>query len=534
MMSTTHEHYVQQMLTRFDTDPDRPAIVSDGVAITAREAAASTRRAAAAMSARGITRGSMVAILTRPNTAATLILRWAANLVGATAAHVRGLNAATPDDELRLELQRAVVADLGADMLAVDPANASRARALIEGLDGQPVLAALGAAGPDVLDLTAGTGTEVAACPDLTDDDLAVITLTSGSGGDPKGVCWSFGVKNEMITSAANRSAEATFLITAPLTHSSGFGADDTLTTGGRIVLRDGFDTADVLRDIAEHRVTRVMLGAPQVYELAEHPDRPATDISSLRELIYGGSPAAPTRLHEAFEVFGPILIQVYGSTETGVVSMLFPDDHKDLGRCATVGVPLAPSRLSIRNPETGAEVAAGEEGEVWSNPPWLTSGYWHAPDLTARTVQDGWVRTGDLGRLDEDGYLHLSGRISDVMKVKGIRIHPEDVERVLSEAPGVSHAAVCGLEDTDRVERIYAAVVARPGAACDPEEMRRHVAGALSDLHIPAAIDLVPQIPTVGTGKPDRAWLRALARTALGPDDSRTPKDAAPILQGE
>ncbi len=533
-MSTTHEHYVQQMLTRFDADPDRSAIVSDGVAVTAAEAAAATRRAAAAMSARGIARGSVVAVLTRPNTAATLILRWAANLVGATAAHVRGINAATPDDELRLELQRAVVADLGADLLAVDPANAPRARDLVAGLAERPVLAALGDVGPDVLDLTAGPDAEVAACADLTDDDLAVITLTSGSGGDPKGVCWSFGVKNEMITSAANRSAEATFLITAPLTHSSGFGADDTLTTGGRVVLREGFDAADVLRDIADHRVTRVMLGAPQVYALAAHPDRPATDISSLRELIYGGSPAAPGRLREAFDVFGPILIQVYGSTETGVISMLFPDDHKDLGRCATVGRPLAPPRLSVRNPETGVEVAAGEPGEVWSNPPWLTSGYWHAPELTARTVQDGWVRTGDLGRLDEDGYLHLSGRISDVMKVKGIRIHPEDVERVLSEAPGVSQAAVCGVENADRVEQIYAVVVAQPGAVSDPEEMRRHVAGALSDNHVPAAIDLVPQIPMVGTGKPDRAWLRALAATALGPDDARASKEAAPILQGD
>ncbi|AOR34265.1 hypothetical protein BFF78_27285 [Streptomyces fodineus] len=532
-MTTTHEHYVQQLLTRFDADPDRPAIVSRGVTLTAGQAAAATRRAGAAMSAQGITRGAVVAILTQPNTAATLILRWAANLVGATAAHVRGINAVTPDDELRLELQRAVVADLGADLLAVDTANLPRARALLADMATRPALAALGDAGPDAVDLTAGTAADVTVCPDLTDDDLAVITLTSGSGGDPKGVCWSFGVKNEMIRSAGSRSGESTFLITAPLTHSSGFGADDTLMTGGRVVLRDGFDARGVLRDIAEHRVTRVMLGAPQVYALATHPDRPAADVSSLRELIYGGSPAAPSRLREAFEVFGPILIQVYGSTETGVISMLLPDDHKDIGRCATVGRPLAPSRLSVRNPENGGEVPSGETGEVWSAPAWLTSGYWHAPELTARTIQDGWVRTGDLGRLDEGGYLHLSGRMSDVMKVKGIRIHPEDVERVLSEAPGVSQAAVCGVENADRVEQIYAVAVALPGADVDSETLRRHVSEVLSDNHVPSVIDLWPQLPMVGTGKPDRAWLRARARAALGLDDARTSKETAPILQG-
>jgi fatty-acyl-CoA synthase len=362
--------------------------------------------------------------------------------VGATAAHVRGQNAAVPDDELRLDLQRAVVADLAADLLAVDPANLPRARALVAGMAAPPVLASFGADGPDVVDLTADVGAEAAACSDLTDDDLAVITLTSGSSGEPKGVCWSFGVKNAMIASAASRSAEATFLITAPLTHSSGFGADDTLTTGGRVVLRDGFDAAGVLHDIAEHRVTRVMLGAQQVYALAEHPDRPAADLSSLRELIYGGSPAAPGRLREAYDVFGPILIQVYGSTETGVISMLFPDDHRDPDRCGTVGRPLAADRFAVRDPETGDAAREGEIGEVWSAPAWLTSGYWHAPELTARTVQDGWVRTGDLGRLDADGYLRLSGRMSDVMKVRGVRIHPEDVERALSEAPGVAQAA--------------------------------------------------------------------------------------------
>ncbi|MGW1061142.1 class I adenylate-forming enzyme family protein [Micromonospora rubida] len=515
-MSTTNVHYFQQLLTRFDADPDRVALVSRGVLLTAGELADATRRAAAVMGHHGITRGDVVCILTEPNTAATLILRWAANLVGATAAHVRGMNAVVPDDELRVELQRAVVADLGARMLAVDPANEERARDLVLNAADRPILAVLGAGQPDTVDLTAGSGAGVGPCADIVDGDLALVTQTSGSSGLPKGVCWTFGVKNEMATSAVGRSGRTNLLITAPLTHSSGFGADDTLVTGGMVVLHNGFDAGAVLRAVAEYRIGRLILGTPQVYALAEHPDRAGTDLSSLTELIYTGSHGAPLRLREAREIFGPVLIQVYGTTETGVLTMLFPDDHGDLRACGTVGRPLSPEALSIRDPETGAALPAGEVGEVCAIPRWPIAGYWHEPKLTAALVRDGWVRTGDLGHLDADGYLHLSGRIADMMKVKGLRIHPEAVERVLSQAPGVSQVAVCGVEDADRVERIYAAVVPKPGAVVDLQELRRHVAEALSDNHVPSLIEICQELPVTGPGKPDRVQLRADGRAAL------------------
>ena len=361
------------------------------------------------------------------------------------------------------------------------------------------------------------------AAADIVDSDLAVITQTSGSSGLPKGVCWTFGVKNEMATSAAGRSGRTNLLITAPLTHSSGFGADDTLITGGMVVLHDGFDAGAVLRAVAEYRIGRLILGTPQVYALAEHPDRPSTDLSSLTELIYTGSPGAPERLLEAKEIFGPVLIQVYGTTETGVITMLLPDDHNDLRRCATVGRAVNPDGLSIRHPETGAALPVGEVGEICAKPRWPTAGYWREPELSAALVRDGWSRTGDVGHLDADGYLHLSGRLAHMMKVKGLRIHPEAVERVLSQAPSVEQVAVCGVEDADRVEHIYAAVVPKPGAVVDPEELRRQVAEELSDYHVPSVIELRQELPVAGPGKPDRGRLRADARAALA-------RTAAPV----
>ncbi|MGW1060624.1 ANL family adenylate-forming protein [Micromonospora rubida] len=524
----THVHYVQRLLTQFDADPDRAALVSGGAILTAGEIADATRRAAAAMGRQGITRGDVVCVFTEPNTAATLILRWAANLRGATAAHARGMSAVIPDDELRLELQRAVVADLGARMLAVDVSHEGRARDLLATGAERPVLAVLGAGGPDTVDLTAGSGDGAEPCADITDDDLAVITQTSGSSGLPKGVCWTFGVKNDMVASApwlppiagvsaAGRCGRTNVLITAPLTHSSGFAADDTLASGGMVVLHNGFEAGAVLRAVAHHRISRLMLGTPQVNALAEHPDRAGTDLSSLTELFYMGSPGAPLRLREARETFGPVLIQGYGTSEAGdAITVLSPDDHKDLGTCGTVGRPLRPGALSIRHPETGAALPVGEIGEVCAKPRWPSAGYWHEPELTAALVRDGWIRTGDLGHLDDGGYLHLSGRLSDMMKVRGVRIHPEAVEKVLTQAPGVSQAAVCGVEDPDRVERIYAAVVPKPGAAVDPEELRRHVAEALSESYVPSLIEIRRELPVIGPGKPDRAQLRADARAAL------------------
>ena len=181
-----------------------------------------------------------------------------------------------------------------------------------------------------------------------------------------------------------------------------------------------------------------------------------------------------------------------------------------------TVGRPVDPPALSIRDPRTGAALAGGEAGEIYAAPLWPSAGYWHEPELTAALVRDGWVRTGDVGYLDDDGYLHVTGRLADMMTIEGVSIHAEVVEKALVQAPGVSLAAVCGIEDADGVEHIYAAVVPEPGVVVDPGGLRRHVAEALSDIHVPSLIDLRTKLPKTGWGKPDRVQLRSDARAAL------------------
>lgn len=510
-----NDHYVRQLLTQLDEEPERVALICGGTRVTAGDLADAARRAAQVMRGQGVARGGVVAVLTSPNTPATLVLRWAANLLGATVAHVRGVNAVDPADELPLEVQRAIVANVRADLIAVDAENLRRARDLVRTLSPRPVIAAFGTFGPDIADLTAGLGGEVAPDPAITEADIAVVTYTSGSSGKPKGVCWTFAVKNEMVATSRSRGERANCLITAPLTHSSGFAADDTLITGGLVVLQHGFDPGDVLREVAQNRVTRLVLGTPQVYALAADPRAASTDLSSIREFFYTGSPAAPGRLGEAAKVFGPVLFQVYGTSETGLISLLLPHEHDDPALRATVGRPPETVKVSIQDPADGRNLPPGTPGEVCVVGRWSMARYWNEPEMTARAIRDGWIHTGDIGYLDDAGYLHLCGRLADAMKVKGIKVHPESVERVLNENPDVAQAAVFGVEDADRVERIQAVVVPRPGTAVDVQELCRQVAEALSASHVPAVIEVRDHLPLVGPAKPDRARLRAEARAA-------------------
>ncbi|MFF5077630.1 class I adenylate-forming enzyme family protein [Actinoplanes sp. NPDC000266] len=517
-------HYVQRLLAHFDADPLRTALVSEEVALTAGQLAGATRRAASVMSEQGMGRGGVVGILTAPNTAATLILQWAANLTGAAAVHLRWVHPDGQGDELRVELRRFLGADAGARMLAVDPANEQRLRDLLPDAAGGPVLGVLGPGQPGSVDLTTGSAGGVPPCPELSGDDLAVVTQIRLPDGVRAGVCWTFGVRNSMLAAApclptraaARAGGPARLLLITPIIHFDVFAAEDTLVSGGLVVLQPGFVAGSVLRAVADHRITRLMLGGPHVSALAEHPDRAATDLSSLTDIVCGGSPGPPHRRREVREIFGPRLRQIYGTTEAGVLAELTPDDHGDPDAATTAGRPVDPAALSIRDPRTGAPLDGGETGEIYAAPSWPPAGYWHEPELTAALIRDGWVRTGDVGYLDDGGRLHVIGRLADMMTIEGVSIHAEVVEKVLAQAPGVSLAAVCGIEDADGAEHIYAAVVPEPGAVVDPGELRRHVAAALSDIHVPSLIDIRAKLPRTGWGKPDRVRLRSDAGAAL------------------
>ncbi|MCR6488775.1 amino acid adenylation domain-containing protein [Amycolatopsis sp. OK19-0408] len=509
-----HDHYVRQILGRLDADPAAIPVTLGDEPFSAERLARAIRTTAAWLRAAGAGRGDSVAVLTNPNTPSTLVYRYAVNLVGATAVHIRGINAADPHDELGPRVQAEILADLRPAVLAVDQDNLERGRWLRATAGSEFALTAPGPAGADVLDVIATPETpfddETAERP-----EIAVVTFTSGSSGRPKGISWPFAVKNEMAA-AAEGAPPAVCLVTGSLTHSSGFSADDAIIAGGSVVLHHGFDAEAVLRAVERHRVTRLVLASPQVNELTEHRAFDHHDRASLREVFYTGSPAAPERLAAAAKSLGPVLHQVYGTSETGMISLLTPQDHLDPDLRRTVGRPPANVRITIRDPRDHDRVLpAGVAGEICSSGGWAMSHYWNDPEQTARTVRDGWVHTGDIGRLDAAGYLTLEGRLGGVLKGHGVRVYPEAVERVLLEHADVAQAAVFGLEDEDHLALVHAVVTPASGCTPRPDDLRAYVADALGDRHAPMDIEVRPELPLLGAAKPDRNLLREQALAA-------------------
>lgn len=242
-----------------------------------------------------------------------------------------------------------------------------------------------------------------------------------------------------------------------------------------------------------------------------DRPEVGPTDLSSLQMVTYVGCPASPERLAEAVKVFGDVLIQVYATSEAGFVSMLSPTEHLDPRLRVTVGRPL-PGWVRITDPDDHRDLPPGEIGEVCVQSPFTMSEYVAEPELTARTVRDGWVHTGDLGLVDDDGYLHLRGRIGEVIKTNGIKIHPVTVENALLAHADVAQAAVFCVRDRDRVEYLHAAVVLREAGTADPDGLAEHIRATISPKHVPAQIHVRSALPLTGVGKPDKARLTAEA----------------------
>ncbi|MEH0416175.1 class I adenylate-forming enzyme family protein [Streptomyces sp. B21-083] len=514
---SSNENYARRVLESLVSDPDRIALWREGEEFTAGQfsravlAAAELLRRHFAEHRALITKDPVVAVLTVTNSPATVILRYAANLAGASLVHLHSTNAVDPNDQLAATARQEILSRTGATFLAVDKENLDAARELCDRLSEPPRLAALGTLGPDVLDLSSGD-------PDAFNLDSveadpeqpAVVICTSGTSGSPKAVMMSYRVRSlHLQANLGLQSPEPmVYLSTLPVSNSSGSVVDLALASGGSVVLHDGFDAGEVLRAVEQHRVSALAITPPQLYMLVDHPDLAATDRSSIRVITYVGSPAAPARLAEAVEVFGPVLLQIYGTTETSPISILRPPDHFDPELRRTVGRPT--TEVRIRDLDDDRDVPPGEIGEVCVRSPFTMLGYWGEPELTASTVRDGWVHTGDLGSVDENGFLSLHGRMGEVMKTNGIKVRPTDVENALLTHPEIAQATVYCVVDDDRVEHIHAAVVVRPGGTADSGTLIGHVAAELSPKHVPDAVTFHDALPLTGAGKPDKQTLAA------------------------
>ncbi|MFD5552588.1 class I adenylate-forming enzyme family protein [Streptomyces sp. NPDC127068] len=503
--------YVGEILGVLDAEPGRPVLTWRDVTLTARQFTGAVRAAAAVLHrCTGGRPDLVVGVLTVTNTPATLILRYAANLVGATVVHLHTINAVDPGDRIGLDAARRIVEETRVTVLAVDANNLERAREVRDGVLTPVDMVALGDLGPDVIDLTAGDPAFDASAVAVAPSADAVVTYTSGTTGKPKGIVVSFGTRRGFITGGLQQAWRAVYLATLPMSHSSGQAADDTLASGGTVVLHDGFDAGRVLAAVPHHGVTRLLVSPPQLYLLLDHPDVDRADLSSITVLSYTGAPSSPERLARAAKRFGPVLMQIYGTSEAAAITLLTPFEHSDPALLTTAGRPLF-TQLRIRDEQDTRDLPTGETGEILVQSPFAMTRYVGDPELTARTLRDGWLHTGDLGSLDARGYLTLRGRRSETVKTGGIKVYPANVERVLLAHPGIAQAAVFAVADGDRIEHLHAAVALRDARTpVTEEELKARIGAELSAPHVPERIHLRPTLPLTAVGKPDKARLAA------------------------
>lgn len=354
-----------------------------------------------------------------------------------------------------------------------------------------------------------GTGVEEAsAACSPRHDDLATLIYTSGTTGRPKGVMLSHGnlySNAQAIARYLKLGADDCGLAVLPLHYSYGNSVlHSHLMVGARLVLDDNMVyPQEVLQRIERERVTGLP-GVAATFALLLHRCRLQDhDLGSLRYLTLAGGPA-PAALVEELRLAlpSPRIYLMYGQTEaTARLSYLPPD--KLAAKPGSVGIPIDGVQIDIRR--DGRSQPRGVEGEICARGPNVMLGYWEDPVATAEALRDGWLHTGDLGWLDEDGYLFVKGRLSAMIKVGAYRVNPEEIEEVMASLPGVAEAAAVGVDDGLLGQAIKVVIVPKPGVELEPRAVKAHCRRHLASYKVPKAVEFASSLPRTPSGKLQR-----------------------------
>ena len=488
--------------------PDNVALIAGGRSLTYSELAGRTRRLANGLRALGVAKGDRVAWL-GPNHPAFLETLFAAGLLGAALAPV---NHRLDEDEISW-----VLADTEPKVLIQ---HVTACPKTVRGT--KPRQVAVGGS----LDGAADFETLIARSPDYTIseivrlDDLCLLAHTSGTTGRPKGVMLTHGNVTwnviNLLGSADFRSEDVTIAI-VPFFRVGGTGVNvlPVLFMGGTVVVPEKINSDDILRLTERHRVT-VGFGNPDILQsLASSPLWPTADLSSVRFLITGGAPV-PEPLIRTYLERGLKLLQGYGLSEAGPVALLL-QPKRALSKVGSAGSPPLFVDIKIAGP-LGDDVRPGDTGELLVRGPNVMAGYWNRPKATVEALtSDGWLKTGDAARLDEDGHVWIIGRIADSFVSGGQVMHPGDVERVLISHPEVADAGVAPLSESSNEQVPTAFVVLTPRAKITEQELLALCREHLAAHQIPAFVTFVDSLPRNSVGKLLRADLLDAPLSARG-----------------
>jgi acyl-CoA synthetase (AMP-forming)/AMP-acid ligase II len=349
--------------------------------------------------------------------------------------------------------------------------------------------------------------------------DVAMQLYTSGTTGLPKGAMLTNGNLGALIPEAQRRMGLAdgsVSMVAMPLFHIGGSGwALLGMASGSKSVIIRDVNPEAMLDAIGSEKVTHTFIVPAVVMMLLASERRPLTDFSSLHLVTYGASPISESVLVDALDAFGCDFAQLYGLTETtGAITMLPAEDHDPKGplsgRLRSCGRPFDHVRLRIVDPASGTDRPGGEVGEVWTSSSQNMLGYWNAPEETAAVLtEDGWLRTGDAGYLDADGYLYLHDRVKDMIVTGGENVYPAEVENVLMAHPHIADVAVIGVPDDRWGETVKAIIVPTPDGALSSDEVIAFARARLAHFKCPTSVDLASSLPRNPSGKVLKRELR-------------------------
>jgi len=471
--------------------PDRPALRMDDLVLTYAQWREAAGRMSTLLTAAGIEPGDRVGLML-PNVPAFPIAFYGALAAGAV---VVPMNPLLKSREVGYYLS-----DSGARVVLAWQSAAGEAAKGAADAGAQAITVAT----PDLADLL-GDYAPATEQPGRQDDDDAVILYTSGTTGKPKGAELTHAnlVRNAELTARTllKNHPDDVMMGCLPLFHVFGLtcGLNATVAAGGTLTLLPRFDPARALEIIQRDKVT-IFEGVPTMYAaILHHPEADPAMAATLRVCVSGGA-SLPVEILRGFEEkFGCIILEGYGLSETSpVASFNHPDQVRKPG---SIGTPIEGVQMRLID-DAGQTAGEGEIGEIGIRGHNVMKGYWGKPEATAEAIKDGWFRTGDLAKVDSDGYYYIVDRKKDLIIRGGYNVYPRELEEVLHEHPAVAEVAVIGIPHPDLGEEVGAAVALKPGASATPAELREFAKDKVAAYKYPRQVWLVEALPKGPTGK--------------------------------
>ncbi|MFD7334573.1 class I adenylate-forming enzyme family protein [Streptomyces violascens] len=524
--------YLDRILEHWYKDEDAEALVQGEQRLSRAEARRRLFRLGHALRKQGLEPGDGVGLFLA-NRVDSVLVQLAVHLIGCRVVFL-------PPEPGPGELA-ALVEQSAARVVVTDPLFAERAADAAARSVHKPVLLSLGPCEQECQDLLALEAECPAERPDgvraLAADEPVTVLYTGGTLGRPKLAAHSRRLYDALVDldapadpaeTASENSRRSAFpgmdpetdrvLASTLLTHGSGhLTSIQALLAGVALVVLPEFEAGAALEVLREERITTTMFVPPMLYALLDHPECTAGALPELRRVVVAGAASSPSRLQQAVEVFGPVLSQGYGQSEAlGITAFAAEDlvskgaERPELWR--SCGLPIFDTQIEIRSEDGAATLPARQVGEVCVQGETVMLGYYEDPQRTAEALQDGWLRTGDLGYVDAEGYLYLVDRAKDIIVTGSTsdNVYSRVLEDFLLTLPGVRNAAALGVPDEEYGEAVQIFLATAEGVDVDPDEIGSAVTAELGELYRPRKTVLLSQLPTTKVGKVDKKALRA------------------------